>query len=140
MTSRQRCYPPLPEHHCRDTESKKKLTLSNASCNAPLRARVLASMGIPTLPQVPPGPNRGEAGPTCDRGFPCTRMWRQTSSRRASPDSILSCGHGNVRPVTRGFHTSPVAAPVSLFLASVALRMPKKYPSHYRADLYELPL
>lgn len=80
---------PLPKPHCKK-RVQSKLTLSNASCSASLRARVLASMGIPTLSQVPPGPNRGDAGPTCDRGFPCTRMWRQTSSSRARPDSILS--------------------------------------------------
>lgn len=62
-------------------------------------ARVLVSMKIAPLYQVPPG-LIGEADPTCDRSFPCTRMWKQTSSRRASPDSILSCGHRNVQAVT----------------------------------------
>lgn len=87
-------------------------------------------MGIPTLSQVPPGPNKGAAGPTCDRGFPCTRMWRQTSSRRASPDSILSCGHRNVRPVS-GCSRQPLPclcssenAKKSLSLQSWSLRAP----------------
>ncbi|CAB1428936.1 unnamed protein product [Pleuronectes platessa] len=83
--------------------------------------------------------NVGAAGPTCDRSFPCARTWRQRSSRGASPDSILSCGHANGRTSHSGSRTSPAAAPVSLLLAKAALRMPKKMKlSHYRADLYEL--
>ena len=69
------------------------LTVGKSPCSAPLAAA--ASLGVCAVSQVPPGASRGEAGPTCDRGFPCTRMWRQTSSSRASPDSILSCGHWN---------------------------------------------
>ncbi|KAK5873605.1 hypothetical protein PBY51_018631 [Eleginops maclovinus] len=122
-----------PNHFRNPTADRPKetVTLSSASRGATFKARVLASMGIPTFSHVPPGLNRGD--PTCDRGFPCTRTWRQTSSSRASPDSILSCGHRYAPP---GFDTNPKRLPP---LSTVAPRMPKK-TFHYGADLYELPL
>lgn len=78
--------------------------------------------------QVPVEPTGGEAAPTCDRSFPWTRMLRQTSSRRASPDSILSCGHRNVQAVTQtDVHTESSELRLSAsFLASAPLRVPKK--------------
>lgn len=95
-----------------------------------------ASMGTAYfLPSSSRTQQRWSMVPTCDRGFPCTRMWRQTSRRRASPGSILSCGHRNVQPVTQASTRVQRLLPS----ASVALRMPKE-PSHYRTDLYELPL
>lgn len=69
-----------------DTEAFRK----SKHCQQSVRA----TMGIPILPQVPPGPSRDD--PTCERSFPCTRMWTQMSSRRATSESILSFGHKNV--------------------------------------------
>lgn len=70
---------------------------------------------------VLPGSSEVKWGPTCERDLPWTCMWRQRSSRRLIPGSILSHGPTAVPTV---FLTSPV----NLFPPSEALRTPANTP------------
>lgn len=91
-----------PKPYCKD---KRSLTNFHKAMHTRSYPHT-QGFSISENPHSLPGSYRSrgsEAGPTCDRSFPCTRMWRQTSSRRASPDSILSCGCRNVQPVTEAF-------------------------------------
>lgn len=105
-------------------QEKVKNNLYSVLYYASFTTLVFASTRSP--PSFLQDPAEVKQGPTCDCGFPCTFMWRQTSSRTASPGSIPSCSP--IQAVTRVSTQIRWAPPASLFPGSEAPRNAKDIP------------